>query len=312
MFNQENKNFYKIKSIKGLGTLWFFDIYDKSLSKQVKEEIKNFLTYEIEVFEKKYSRFLESSDLSKLNQNREFKDADFDFLNMLHKSILFNKISENNFNIAFGGILEKQGYGKTSNENLEKNKENIKSLDEVLEIKNKDIFLKQNGVNLDLGGIGKGYLVDLLAKKLKEKFGLKYFLINAGGDIFVTSNNENEVKIALESPEDDKKYIGVVKLKNQALAASSNYKRIWKKESESKNHIISEQDSFGKSFSEKNKLASFVLAGNCTTADIVSTTILTTQNIDYLFDFIQKNNIKILRIKNGKEIINTFNIKIDE
>jgi len=51
---------------------------------------------------------------------------------------------------------------------------------------------------LDIGGFGKGYLIDLLAQDLKAH-DLHHFLINGGGDIYVTSNQGQPSPLCLNS-----------------------------------------------------------------------------------------------------------------
>jgi FAD:protein FMN transferase len=52
-----------------------------------------------------------------------------------------------------------------------------------LDAKNKTVQLLTTGMQLDLGGIAKGYAADEALKLLREKFGIKQALVAAAGDI---------------------------------------------------------------------------------------------------------------------------------
>jgi len=79
-------------------------------------------------------------------------------------------------------------------------------------------------VLLDIGAAGKGLLVDLVCGILSEA-GLPEFLVDAGGDL--RHHGPGAERIALESPFDSSRAIGVVALRSSALAASGTSRRAW-------------------------------------------------------------------------------------
>ena len=89
-------------------------------------------------------------------------------------------------------------------------------------------------VQLDFGAAGKGYFVDLVTQIIKE--GLSGdshadfdFLVNAGGDMRACFSEENsQIKVALENPFDTTQAVGVASIASGALCASSAARRRWK------------------------------------------------------------------------------------
>lgn len=79
-------------------------------------------------------------------------------------------------------------------------------------------------VLLDIGAAGKGYLVDLVARILAG-LGIGTFVIDASGDL--VARGATSERIALEHPADPRKAIGVVALRDGALAASASNRRTW-------------------------------------------------------------------------------------
>ena len=89
-------------------------------------------------------------------------------------------------------------------------------------------------VQLDFGAAGKGYFVDLVTKIIKE--GLSGdslsdcdFLVNAGGDMRACFSDEDyQIKVALENPFDTTQAVGVASIASGALCASSAARKRWK------------------------------------------------------------------------------------
>lgn len=101
-------------------------------------------------------------------------------------------------------------------------------------------------VQLDFGAAGKGYFVDLVTQIIKEELGgdspaNSYlpldcdspadfdFLVNAGGDMRACFSEENsQIKVALENPFDTTQAVGVASIASGSLCASSAARRRWK------------------------------------------------------------------------------------
>ncbi len=79
-------------------------------------------------------------------------------------------------------------------------------------------------VVLDVGAAGKGYLVDLVGDLLADR-GLTDSVIDAGGDARV--RGDRSMRVALEHPADPTKAVGVVELRDAAIAASAPNRRAW-------------------------------------------------------------------------------------
>lgn len=88
-------------------------------------------------------------------------------------------------------------------------------------------------VQLDFGAAGKGYFVDLVTQIIKEDLGSDSpadfdFLVNAGGDMRACFSEENDqIKVALENPFDTTQAVAVASIASGALCASSAARRRW-------------------------------------------------------------------------------------
>jgi thiamine biosynthesis lipoprotein len=251
-------SFLILDGYKKLGTSFWVELFlgEKEEITLDKEKITKIITTLIDTFDDTYSRFKDTSLLSDLN-NKKTVPYDYDLVTMLQKGIEVEKETDGVFSLFIKEKLEQKGYGHAQPSKNSTQETQPKS---SVIISSSSITLTGNK-GIDLGGIGKGYLIDLIGAKLKE-LGLHYFLINGGGDIYVTSNKESPVTIFLEHPKNNNEYLGKIALKNQAFCSSSSYKRKWLNNGKEVNHFIAEKEIWA---------ASYVICDTTTKADIYAT-----------------------------------------
>ncbi len=103
---------------------------------------------------------------------------------------------------------------------------------------NHRITLKESGMSLDLGGIAKGFAVDLATKRLR-KGGIANFIINAGGDLYVSGNPPGRPwRIGIQDPDNPRAIIASLPLKNRAIATSGDYENYFMKDNVRYHHLL--------------------------------------------------------------------------
>ncbi|MEO0898620.1 MAG: FAD:protein FMN transferase [Bacteroidota bacterium] len=122
------------------------------------------------------------------------------------------------------------------------------------------IRLQKKGMKLDLGGIAKGYSVDLLADLLLRE-GCRNFLIDGGGDIYANGNHPQKDSLGWEIllPNGQRKY-----LKNRAVATSGKTYRFLEWQGKRYSHIIDPRTGLGVS----HHWTISVFASTCMQADV--------------------------------------------
>jgi thiamine biosynthesis lipoprotein len=96
------------------------------------------------------------------------------------------------------------------------------------------------GVELDPGGIGKGYAVDKMAAILKE-YGVKVGLVSASGSSIYALGappNEKGWKVQIRDPKDASKNVAEVYLKDESMSTSGNYEKFFRAEGKIYSHIM--------------------------------------------------------------------------
>lgn len=249
----------------GLGTHWQILCDGKKISRPLQEYILN----ESNKFEKRFSRFIKESEVSRINilAPGTFKISQ-ELLEILKFGIELSKKSVGYFDPSLANILEAYGY----NQNLDFKERIPAKLGKVVSSVPGFVSLKGNKLTLggsakvDLGGWGKGYLIDKLYNLLLKE-GYENFLIDGGGDLRGTiKKNGGGWRVGLEHPTDPECAIGVIELKNKSLANSG----VCKRKAGSFHHIIDPRTAKP----TRGVLASYVLADTATVADGLATALL--------------------------------------
>lgn len=89
-------------------------------------------------------------------------------------------------------------------------------------------------VLLDLGGVAKGFAVDMAALELRE---LEHFAIDAGGDLYLAGRNEHDAPwtVGIRHPRNDTETIAVLEVSGAAVCTSGDYLR---RNAAGEHHII--------------------------------------------------------------------------
>lgn len=151
-------------------------------------------------------------------------------LELYHRALNIYHNSRGSFDITVGPLSSSWGF---INQSFRiPSKEEIESIlkfigmDKIKEDRNK-LILKPN-MELDWGGIAKGYGIDLAFQALQSK-GIKRGFINAGGDLFCWGKNpENDSwKIGIKHPRKSG-YLGILSISNFGVATAGDYQRFFK------------------------------------------------------------------------------------
>lgn len=309
----------QILKFDAIGTSWQIDIYENiaaaknsgALSEADLQKIHEKIMARIAIFDKDYSRFRDDSlvaDMSRKTGVYQLPDDAPEMMNLYYK---LYALTGGSFTPLIGQTLVDAGYdakytleakevGAITKPVTWTEALNYDTKKNTLEMKRPEL--------LDFGGIGKGYLIDIVGDILLEN-GIRNFCIDAGGDILHVCDDENKsgsddasdipnpdtdpqseippLRIGLENPENTKQVIGVVEIKNKSICGSSGNRRAWK----NFHHIMNPHTGE----SSRKILASWVTAKKTVVADALATclffvppSVLITGGFD--FEYLILNN----------------------
>ena len=100
-------------------------------------------------------------------------------------------------------------------------------------------FLKQKGMRVHLGGIGKGYAVDRAAAILRGR-GFNDFMIQSGGDLYVAGQRgDRPWRAGIQDPRGPEgSSFAAMDLTDSAFTTSGDYERFFMKDGRRYHHII--------------------------------------------------------------------------
>ncbi|MBU0632872.1 FAD:protein FMN transferase [bacterium] len=190
-------------------------------------------------FEKRYSAYKKDSFLNKINAMAGLEPvicSDED-IELFKRAISVSKETNGAFDITIGA-LSHGAYHFGFRDQKIASKENIEKQICLVDynnifLENNTLFLKEKGMRLDLGGIGKGYVAKKIAIFLKDN-GAKEGLINVGGEIVSFGKSYT---IALQDPFSSDNFLYFKTSKEPiSISTSGDYERfIGSKEH---NHIL--------------------------------------------------------------------------
>lgn len=186
-----------------------------------------------------------SSELNRLTRNtkKDFAVSN-DLYRILKSSVKISKITKGAFDISTGSLIRlwrETHKTKALPSKSKLNKAKRKMGFEHISFRDPNIVnLNNKGIQLDLGGIGKGYTADQIIKLLNLN-GATSALVDMGGDICVSNpppNRENWALAFSHYNKEGEEIIKKIKLNNAAVATSGDLYQFIEIEGERYSHII--------------------------------------------------------------------------
>ncbi|HPG01130.1 MAG TPA: FAD:protein FMN transferase [Kiritimatiellia bacterium] len=225
-------------------------------------------------FEAKYSRFIDSSLISRINAaaGREWVEVDAEAESLFSLCDWFHWTTDGVFDPTSGPFVALWDYHRQpAVVPSESEVAAARSLVGWGRVQRRagGIFLPQQGMMLDIGGIGKEYAVDRVMNLALEA-NIKNVLVNFGNDLRVHGEppEKGPWKVGLEHPDSPGRCWGGVALNEGAVCSSGNYLRFMDVGGKRYGHIIDPRT--GNPVNNGCR-STTVIAPTCTEAGILAT-----------------------------------------
>ena len=133
------------------------------------------------------------------------------------------------------------------------------------------VFLMEQGMALDLGGIAKGFIADVIKARLKAS-GRTSAIINLGGNVDVLGAKPDgaSYKIGVQNPDTERgEYIGILTVLGKSIVSSGAYERYLEVDGVRYHHIL---DPFTGYPAESDLAQVTIVSDNSVDGDGLSTT----------------------------------------
>ena len=214
--------------------------------------------------------------------NNESIEIDTRLANIIKTGIDFYDTTDGLFNVAAGNLTIKWKEFIDSCDKLP-NMEELNVNTNINDIKlDGNNYSKSNDIKLDLGGIAKGYVTELVGRYLEEN-DIYSYIINAGGNVMVgKAYNKDTFLVGITNPDNKDDMFTKVKVNNLSIVTSGSYQRYCTLDGVNYNHIINPITKYPSNYMKSVT----VISKSSMIADIYST---------YLF---------LLPVEDGLKIVN--------
>lgn len=192
------------------------------------------------------------------------------------KALEFARMSQGRFDITVGPLVKLWGFydrnfAVPSEDRLRDALGKVDFHKVEIDPQAKTVRLAEPGMALDLGGIAKGYAVDLGAKALREA-GVKRAVIDAGGNLYTIGERPGggPWRIGIRHPRATSETIGPrVALSDGAVATSGDYERYFEEGGVRYHHILDPKTGYP----GRKAISVTVVAKSAAAADALSTVL---------------------------------------
>jgi thiamine biosynthesis lipoprotein len=258
-----------------LGTFVQINIISAKSESEKAEQSLALAFKKIEEYENIFDHRHESGKLYAFNNSTLIRNENNDLLfSLLKESIFLAKKTGGYFDPTVLPIVQLYGFD-TDNPSFpgdDKIREALKNVGYEKVTVYDDRIEKPLNVKFDLGGIAKGKIVDLIRDLLKHT-GYTDFLINAGGDLYVSGLNRDKKKwkIAIQDPVKQNSYNAIIEKSNTAIVTSGDYERFFVEDGIRYSHLFNPKT--GYPFSDCKSVT--ILAEDTAFADAIATAVFT-------------------------------------
>lgn len=215
------------------------------------------------------------SEIGQINANNGGQLSE-DGAILMERSLELYKSTNGAFDVAIYPVMKAWGFtdGNYQVPDADTLKATLELVDPSLIDYDKEtstVSFKKDGVQIDLGGIAKGYTSSRIMDIYKEK-GVTSGLVNLGGNaqVFGTKPDGSLWRVAVQSPDSEDEYLGVLETKDKAIITSGGYERYFEKDGVTYHHIIDPSTGYP---ADNGLISVTIVSADGTLADGLSTSL---------------------------------------
>lgn len=220
------------KALRLMGNQFEFSVVDEDeirAQQRIAEAIA-----EVQRIEELLTTFGENSQTNRINAMAGLEPVrvDREVFELIERSLSISSLTQGAFDITYGSIdkslwnFDKTMTSLPDEKTVRSAIRLINYRNVVLDKEHCTVFLKEKGMRIGFGGIGKGYAAER-AKTLLVAAGVESGIVNASGDLTVwgTQPDGEAWTIGIADPDQKARPFASVKLTNTSVATSGNYEK---------------------------------------------------------------------------------------
>ena len=228
------------------------------------------------------SRRVEGSEIGRINQSAGDKEG-FEVSDELEEVLTVcrqvSEASDGAFDVCIGALcrlwnIDEVACGRAQARIPEKQEIELAKKQigyEKMRLEGGRVYMEE-GVSLDLGSVGKGYALDVLASRLREdKHEFRGGVFSLGGSILTFGEKEKDVpwKVGIKNPKKPEEILGYLELSGECyVSTSGDYERNFEADGKRYSHLLDPKTGYP---AESGVCSVTILAGNGLLSDALST-----------------------------------------
>ena len=198
---------------------------------------------EIERIESLISSWDPNSETSHINANAGIQPINVseELFNLIERAIKISNLTNGAFDISFSSldpiwIFDGRRMAAPDSSQIASSVHKINYNNIELNRQKLTVYLRERGMKIGFGAIGKGYAANR-AKKIMIEHEILHGLVNAGGDLVAWGNQESGEpwKIGIADPRKEQEYLAWLNISDMSVVTSGNYEK----------YVIIEEHKFG-------------------------------------------------------------------
>jgi thiamine biosynthesis lipoprotein len=201
----------------------------------------------IERFGDLVNYFSDKSEVSDINRNAGVAPVrvSAETLDVIEKAVFVAEKSGGAFDPTIGPIIKLWDFHnktKAPDSEIKKNLRLVNYRNIIIDREKSTVFLKEKGMQLDPGGIAKGYAADLAVEALKQE-GIRAGVVAAAGDIstFGLRPDGKPWNVGIKNPRQKSgadEVLATIRMGDKAISTSGDYERYFISDGQRYHHIL--------------------------------------------------------------------------
>lgn len=193
-------------------------------------------------YEKLLSKTIDTSDVSRINHAQgETVTVDAETWQILKRAKEISELTEHTFSVTIAPLTAMWDFtGGT--QRMPTEEERLAALplvdDEKLILGENNTVTLPAGMEIDLGGIAKGYIADRLAEEVRGR--VTGALLNFGGNVYAVGckPDGSAFRVGIKDPKNTATQSAIVEVKDKTVVTSGTYERFFVKDGVTYHHIL--------------------------------------------------------------------------
>lgn len=271
---------------------------------------------EMQRIERLISSWDKNSQTSAINQNAGITPVkvDRELFHLIYRAKKISTLTQGAFDISYASMdriwkFDGSMTEKPTQATIDKARQHINWQDIILDATQSTVFLKEKGMKIGFGAIGKGYAANRAKALMSKLQGVHGGVVNASGDLISwgTSPKSEGWTITIADPKDITKGLGYLSVQDMAVVTSGNYEKYIKFDGVRYAHIIDPRTGYPTT----GVKSVTIVCPDAEVADALATSVFVLGQEKGLALINKLNHIECLIITDEDEILTSNNLKLN-